>query len=64
MDKENEEAKQNSNMQYIHEYAFEKGLFEISVRYPVVYEKLFDVAKHADVIMVEYHVHTQRNVVE
>ena len=62
VDNENEEAIQSNIEQYFHIRNFRKDLLDNSVEYAAAYEKLFHMVEYADVIMVQYCEHKQRNV--
>ena len=51
-------------MKYIHEIDCQKVLNEISVGWTTACEQLFQVRIHADVVVVEFYGHKQRNVLE
>ena len=64
IDNINEEAIQNSKMQYTIGNVFEKGLIGISVLYAVAFKKLLHMGKHAHVIVDKKYVHKQKHVLE
>ena len=64
IDKEIEEAKQESFVQYNSNLYFEEDLIEKSMESLIAYEKLVHMLKYADKIMFEFHELKQWNVLE
>ena len=63
IDSEKEETIQRNIVKHLHELNFEIDLIGESVKYAVGYEKLFIEVKYANVILVEYYEHRQKNAI-